>query len=48
MTYKEAAQILDHPEEHWDEYYHEFDEEFTMALDIAAGLLEAAERQEAK
>jgi hypothetical protein len=45
MTYQEAAQILDHPRDHWDAFHKEFDEEFSLALDMAAGLLEA-ERKE--
>ena len=45
MTYREAAYILDHPREHWDEVYREFDDVFVEALDMAAGLLEAAGKE---
>jgi hypothetical protein len=47
MTYQEAAQILDHPRDHWDAFHKEFDEEFSLALDMAAGLLEAAGKEQA-
>ena len=47
MTYLEAAQILDHPHDHYDAYYHEFDDDYTEALDMAVGLLEAAGKEQA-
>lgn len=49
MTYREAAQILDHPHEHWDKVYLEWDDEYLTASDMAVGLLlEAAESEETK
>jgi hypothetical protein len=45
MTYKEAAHILDHPTEHWDKEYLEWDDDMILALDMAAGALELVDRQ---